>query len=80
MAKGVATATPNFFKIFFIKNKKLWAIWKILDTIGQIEKKLELWRGWITKIESLVFELKNVVNFGGVNCNFSLVGITINMT
>jgi hypothetical protein len=43
----------EFFLIFFIKIKKLGAIWKVLDTIGQIEKnwnfgggsqKLKLWR------------------------------------
>ena len=28
--------------------------------------------GWITKIETLVFELKNAVNFGEVNCNFPI--------
>jgi hypothetical protein len=43
MAKGVATATLNFFFFnFFLKNKKknkkLGAIWKILNTIGQIAK------------------------------------------
>jgi hypothetical protein len=52
---------PNFF------NKKLGVIWEVFDTIGQIEKKLKLW-GWIAKIETLVFELKNAVNFDEVNC------------
>jgi hypothetical protein len=65
-------ATPIFFffiKIKKIKNKKLGAIWEVLDIIGQIEK---IWnfRGWIAKIETLVFELKNTVNFGEENCNF----------
>ena len=27
--------------------------------------------GWIAKIKILVFELKNAVNFGGLNRNFS---------
>jgi hypothetical protein len=34
-------------------------------------KILELW-GWIAKIETLVFELKNAVNFWEENCNFPL--------
>ena len=36
----------------------------------ELKKIGTLW-GWIAKIETLVFELKNAVNFGGVNCNFS---------
>jgi hypothetical protein len=51
MAKSTATTTPEFKKKI-IKNKKLWAVWEVLDTISQI-----------TKIEILVFNLKNVVNF-----------------
>jgi hypothetical protein len=38
MAKGVVTATPNFFNFFIKKKKKLSVKWKVLDTIGQIEK------------------------------------------
>jgi hypothetical protein len=37
----VATTTPIFLKKFCYKKlkiKKVWAIWKFLDTIGQIEK------------------------------------------
>jgi hypothetical protein len=71
---------PNFYFLFFIKNKKLLAIWEVLDTISQIEK---IWNfgEWIAKIEILVFELKNAVNFEGkvVNCNFqfflTLIGL-----
>ena len=71
MAKGVATTTSIFF-LKIKKLKKLGAIWEVLDTIGQIEK---IWNfgggGWIAKIETLVFELKNAVNFGGINCTLS---------
>jgi hypothetical protein len=42
--------------------KKLRAIWKVLDTIGQI-----------AKIETLMFKLKNIVNFERVNYNFSIL-------
>jgi hypothetical protein len=35
------------------------------------KKKIRTLWGWIAKIEILVFELKNAVNFKGVNCNFS---------
>jgi hypothetical protein len=46
MAKGVATATSNGFFFFLkkkkiikkLKIKKLWPIWEVLDTIGQIAK------------------------------------------
>ena len=59
---------PIFFLIFFIKNflykKKIGAIWEVLDTISQIEKNWNF-EEWIAKIETLVFELKNAVNFGG---------------
>jgi hypothetical protein len=47
---------------FFIKIKKLGAIWEVLDTIGQIENNWNF-GGWIAKIETLVFERKNAVNF-----------------
>jgi hypothetical protein len=30
---------PRIFKIFFFIKKKLEAIWKVLDTIGQIKNK-----------------------------------------
>jgi hypothetical protein len=55
---------PQFFLKFFYKK-----LWEVLNTIDQIEK---IWNfgGWIVKIETLVFELKNVVYFGGLNYNF----------
>ena len=65
--KGVAIATPIFFKIFFYKNKKLknygqyGKFWIQLVKL----KKFETLGEWIAKIKTLVFELKNIVNFGG---------------
>jgi hypothetical protein len=67
MAKGVATAP---FFLFYKKLKK-----KIRDNTESFEynwsncKNLKLWRV-DCKIKTLVFELKNIVNFGRINCNF----------
>jgi hypothetical protein len=65
MAKGVAS---NFFKKIK-KNKKLGAIWKVLDIIDQIEKFWNF-KGLDCKIETLMFKLKNAVNFGGYTIIF----------
>jgi adenylate cyclase class IV len=69
MAQEVATATLIFLKLFFfykkLKIKKRRVIWKVLDTIGQIAKILNF-GGWIAKIETLVFKLKNIVNFSHI--------------
>jgi hypothetical protein len=35
-------------------------------------KKFETLASWIAKIETLVFKLKNAINFRRVNCNFSI--------
>jgi hypothetical protein len=40
----------------------------------ELKKIRTLW-GWIVKIETLVFELKNVINFWRVNCNFLLISL-----
>ena len=68
----MATTPQSFLKFVYkkLKIKKLGAIWKILDTVSQIEKNWNF-GGWITKIETLVF--KYAVNFDGVNYNFSNV-------
>ena len=43
---GWAIATPNFFMKNY-KIKKLWAMWEVLDTIGQTEKKKNGNFGWV---------------------------------
>ena len=42
-------------------------------------KKFGTLGGWIAKIETLVFELKNAVNFEGLNYNFSKLSCVQNV-
>ena len=47
------------------KIKKLWAIWEVLDTIGQIEKNLELCGGGLQKLKLLCLNWKTLSTLRG---------------
>jgi hypothetical protein len=56
----------------FIQNKnKKYGQYGNFEIILVELKKIETLWGWIAKIETLVFELKNAVNFGGQTVIFS---------
>jgi hypothetical protein len=59
---------PKFFYLF-IKNKKHGQYENFGIILVELKKIETLW-GWIAKVATLVFELKNAVNFVGVNYNF----------
>jgi hypothetical protein len=63
-------------QIYFLfiknKNKKYEQYENFGMILVELKKNGTLW-GWIAKIKTLVFELKNNVNFGMVNCNFPLL-------
>jgi hypothetical protein len=58
---------PKFIYFLIFKKEQYENVEIILV---ELKKKIETLWGWIAKIETLVFELKNAVNFEGVNCNF----------
>jgi hypothetical protein len=63
--KGVATAILIFLKKKIkIKNKNYGQYEKFWIQLVKL-KKIGTLRGWIAKIETLVFELKKAVNFEG---------------
>jgi hypothetical protein len=74
LAIGPFLHPQNLF--IFIYKKKYGQYENFEIILVELKKIGTLW-GCFAKIETLVFKFKNVVSFGGINCNFSLLLLQI---